>query len=131
MILAPGFSPQPTTQTDTLSGGFVNALDFDSHCRGVLRPVPQHVIEVTAAIAALSIVVNAANSDPTLVIRTPDGRYLCNDDYEGLDSRVRAPFGPGRYEVFVGAYDTGGRSSYDYRLGVSEADIHPSEIPEP
>lgn len=128
ITIGPGFTPQPTLAIGSNRGGFVNALDFGGdHCRGMLPREPQHVLVVTADLPMLSVVVRGQGSDPTLVIRPPTGRALCNDDSEGRDPAIRAPFPAGRYEIYVGAYDRSPQD--DYRLGLSEAELQPSAIP--
>ena len=67
----------------------------------------------------------SSDADTTLVIRTPDGRFLCNDDTYGLNPSVEQPSWPlGRYMVWVGSYREGDHASY--QLHVSElANNHP------
>ena len=44
--------------------------------------------------------------DLTLMVLTPDGRYLCDDDTRGLDPVVTIDaFVDGAYRIWVGAYD--------------------------
>jgi hypothetical protein len=47
-------------------------------------------------------------ADTTLVVNDPNGNWLCNDDTDGLNPEVRID-GPiaGRYDVWVGTYNTG------------------------
>ena len=47
------------------------------------------------------------DNDSTLVVRTPDGSYACNDDYQGsrnMNPRVEIVPKPGEYIVYVGSF---------------------------
>lgn len=137
ITLAPGFAPQPTTELGNAFGGAVDALNLDRACRGLVLTQPQHALAITAPIPALTVAVNTrgpsgAVFDATLVIRAPDGTYLCDDDTEGRDPRVRAAFAPGRYDIYVGSYGSASiPANADYVLGVSESELLPSALPEP
>lgn len=137
LSLAPGFAPQPMTQAGNAFGGTVNALNLSPACRGYVPTQPQHVLDVTAPIPALTVAINTRGTagsvfDATLVIRAPDGTYLCDDDSEGRDPHVRGAFASGRYDVYVGAYSGSSiPADSEYVLGVSETDVLPSALPEP
>ena len=126
--IQPGFTPQPLLAVGSNDGTFVNALDFGGdQCRGMLRPEPQHRIVVTADIPMLFIAARGQGTDPTLVIRTPSGQSLCNDDTEGRDPLVSGPFPAGTYQVYVGSW--GNAPQGPYRLGISETPLLPSALP--
>lgn len=125
--LAPGFQPQPRIERGQ-AGGINQANTLSGECRGNIPLAPQHVINVTAPIPNLSVLVNCGQ-DATLVIRTPQGTYLCNDDSEGYNPAITQAFGPGRYEIFVGAYNSNSTMA-PYAIGFTEAaGALPSSIP--
>ncbi|GAB4211638.1 MAG: hypothetical protein OHK0013_33550 [Sandaracinaceae bacterium] len=128
--IAPGFQPQPTTATGS-AGGITDATTLNSECRGNIPLTPQHTLNVTAQIPNLTIMVNCPLGDTTLVVRTPTGQYLCNDDTDGLNPVVSGAFAPGTYEVFVGSY-THDSTGLNYRIGFTEqAGAMPSSLPAP
>lgn len=128
--IAPGFAPQPTTATGS-AGGITDANTLSADCRGNVPLSPQHTLNVTAAVPNLSIMVNCPAGDTTLVVRTPTGQYLCNDDTEGLNPVVTGAFQPGTYEVFVGSYSHDS-TGMNYTIGFTEqAGATPSTLPSP
>jgi len=63
---------------------------------------------------------DSADTDLVLIVRTPDGKWLCDDDSAGdLHPRlvIRKPR-PGAYLIWVGAYGAG--APVQARVGVSE-----------
>ena len=119
MNLAPGFAPAMMTATGS-ADGITDAASLDSNCHGQIPIAPQHVLNVTAAIPNLTLLVHAPEpADTTLVVRTPSGTYLCNDDTTGYDPAISGAFAPGTYEVFVGAYSSDSRG-IAYQFGVTE-----------
>ena len=117
--LAPGFSPALITATGS-ADGITDAASLDANCHGQIPIVPQHVLNVTAAIPNLTLLVQAPDpADTTLVVRTPTGAYLCNDDTTGYNPAISGAFAPGTYEVFVGAYSSDSRG-IAYQFGVTE-----------
>jgi hypothetical protein len=128
VAIAPGFSPQPMTATG-LAGGAQLASTLASGCLGNIPMSPQHILEVTAPMGNLTIMVNAHGADATLVVRMPDGTFRCNDDTDGLNPVVTGPVGPGRVEIYVGAYSTDSTSSA-YTVGFAESPTAmPSSMP--
>lgn len=116
--IGPGFSPDPMTMEGS-AGGIVDASSFGAGCVGHIGSAANHVLTVTAPIPFLRIAA-AANEDITLVVRRPDGTYLCNDDSDGLNPMVEGQFVPGNYDVYVGSYSSEGQFAR-YRLGLSAA----------
>ncbi|HJL49370.1 MAG TPA: hypothetical protein RMG45_26165, partial [Polyangiaceae bacterium LLY-WYZ-15_(1-7)] len=65
--------------------------------------------------------------DTTLVVRKPDGTFVCDDDSEGMNPMVTGSFPPGQYRVWVGSYQQGQNAAY--RLGFSElSSVTPNSI---
>ncbi len=117
ITLGPGFDPDPHLARGT-SGGSVAASSLSNECRGYVSSQPDHILVTTGDFAELRILVNAVGGDTTLVIRRPDGSYLCDDDSEGINPVVAAPFPAGEYAVFVGSYTA--RVNARYNLGISQ-----------
>jgi serine protease Do len=92
-ITADGDLPAAELQTgETLCGGLVNI-------------VPDYAFDWSGSTETLSLLVEA-ESDTTLLVRAPDGRFQCADDAGGLDNvnpllRIAEP-AEGRYLVWVG-----------------------------
>lgn len=108
--LAPGFSPDPVTHTG-LSGGFTEASTMNAACAGTVSENPDVTLNVTADIPTLRVMVKST-VDVTLMVRTPSGEYLCNDDFEDYNPAVTAPFPAGEYAVWVGSYNAEEHSAY-------------------
>jgi len=96
-------------QIETQAGGILNAQSLEglSHCAGNIDPRPNVRVRYTSNRGSFHIRSNA-RADTTLVVRTPSGEWLCNDDYLGLDPVVSAdPAERGEYDVWVGSYRGG------------------------
>lgn len=105
--LRAGFSPDPFGVNVT-AGGRVDArsLNLGSACVGFIAPSQPDVrLQYQAGGLPLSFFVNNPQADTTLVINGPDGRWYCNDDYDGLNPRVifSSPLS-GQYDIWVGTY---------------------------
>jgi hypothetical protein len=116
--LASGFSPSPST-IDVVSGAAegsqvdVSLLNPDGefNCRGYATISPDFSINWTGGGDLLRIFF-AAEGDATLIVRTPDGSFVCNDDFDGLDPLVDiASPAAGEYDVWVGTYFQGENSA--------------------
>ncbi|MFK7988776.1 MAG: hypothetical protein AB8I08_22340 [Sandaracinaceae bacterium] len=117
--LTPGFMPDPNIQT-AVAGGTVQAMTFTSNgagCRGNLPSNPQFAFTAAGNFPNLRVMANSA-TDTTLVIRTPDGQFRCNDDSAGFNPMVDGPFPAGTYQVFIGTY--GSRPPAPVTVGFSE-----------
>lgn len=124
--LNPGFVPDPHTATGT-SGGATDATSLGTAgCVGFIAGTPDHLFNATAAFSSLRVMAHST-ADITLVIQKPDGSYICNDDSEGTNPLVEAPFAAGVYKVWIGSYEQGTNSPYT--LGFSElSDKTPSSL---
>jgi len=117
--LRAGFPEDPHTVT-LLAGGSVNQAGLPSGCLGNVGARPDVVIEYTAGSLPLNIVATSS-ADLTLVVRTPEGRVLCDDDTIGLDPAVLISTpSSGRYVVWVGTY---GNDFEDATLLISELPV--------
>lgn len=123
--LRPGFLPDPTT-VQGRSGGNVEASGVSNGCAGWIARQPDHVVELQAAFGFLRMFVESG-TDTTLVVRTPSGRFLCNDDTYGvLPALEQRRWEAGRYSVWVGSYERS--STGPYTLSLTElASVTPTQ----
>jgi hypothetical protein len=124
--LEPRFLPDPQVVSGT-SGGTVDAHALDPSCNGFIGSAPDHAVELRGPFDALRIVA-WSSEDVTLVVRAPDGRYLCADDSEGTNPALTIEdAASGRYDLWVGSYHEGANTAY--RVGFSELlSTEPSRI---
>ena len=135
VVIGPGFLPTPIIMAGT-AGGPTDASTMGGMttsgygCIGMMPTAPQHVLEVTAPISHLRIVVDTfmpapgpsgGSNDTTLYVRLPGGTVLCDDDGGGeLQPMVEGPVMPGRVEVFVGGYSSSGVGAR-YKIAFTES----------
>lgn len=125
--LAAGFSDDPYT-TQITSGGIVNAYSISDGCTGHVGDTPDFRLNWTGKTAELRIFFEADYDfeDSTIIIKLPNGQYLCNDDAsdEGLDPMVIiAGASTGVYDIWVGSYDAD--DYIDGKLYITERPIQP------
>lgn len=102
--LSAGFSPDPWTVSIT-AGGQNDAGRVG--CAGYVADAPDYRVNYSAGGFSLYFSVQSG-ADTTLVINAPDGRWYCNDDYNGLNPAVI--FGnpmSGQYDIWIGTFDYG------------------------
>lgn len=116
VALQPGFSPDPSIHSGT-SGGAVAANGVSPTCAGYVSARPDHLFNATGAFPNLRILINSS-ADTTLVVRRPDGTFMCNDDTDGTNPAVAGVFPPGQYRIWVGSYQQG--QNAPYKLGFTE-----------
>jgi hypothetical protein len=125
VTIRPGFTPDPHVVQGT-SGGQQAASQRDRRCAGWISGMPDHIVRLEGEFNHLRIMAAAA-ADTTLVVQTPSGTYLCDDDSDGRNPMVQGRFQGGQYLVWVGSYQQGVNSQY--RLGFSELRrIRPSSL---
>lgn len=103
--LEAGFEPDPFT-VDVVAGGPTPNPVEGPDCVGYIEAAqPDVALDYTAAEGVDLGIGVAGDGDTALLVRTPAGDWLCNDDADGLDPRVavRAPES-GRYAVWVATY---------------------------
>jgi hypothetical protein len=104
ITLSSGFTPDPYTLSLT-PGGSNDASTVDASCAGQVGSAPDVDLYYTSGSLPLYIYVESGD-DTTLVINTPDGDWICDDDSGvGLNPGVsfKAP-GSGRYDIWVGRF---------------------------
>lgn len=102
------------------SSGTVDAASVQDGCLGVVPATPDVVVNWTGATDLLSFFVYS-DVDPVLLVVTPSGEILCNDDFslDTLNPVVSIPNPQdGQYAVYVGAYSTD-QLAYGW-LGITE-----------
>lgn len=100
-----GFRPDPYT-VNLRSGGNIEAKNLGGDCTGYIADAPDYRLIYKAG--ALPLIISVASDvDTTLVINTPNGNWLCDDDGGGdLDPKVKL-LKPqsGQYDIWVGTYN--------------------------
>lgn len=121
VALAGGFTPDPYV-VELTAGGAADASGLSAGCAGGIGSRPDVRLVFEAGALPLNIYATSAEEDLTLVVRDPSGRYLCNDDFEGLDPAVLIDRpASGTYEIWVGVW--GGSGTFgDATLAISELD---------
>ena len=113
-----GFTPDPMTYS-VKSGGSINASSLGSSCGGYIANAPDFQFTFSPGILSLWVSV-ISSADTTLVINTPNGSWICDDDSGGdLDPSInfKAP-ASGVYDVWIGTYSSS--SIHDATLYISE-----------
>lgn len=90
------------------SGGNLDvaAMRLGPECRGFATERPDAIVRLAAPGRRLTFYVRATTGDVTLVVHTPDGRWLCDDDGAGGTNprlEVTSPLA-GQYDVWVGGW---------------------------
>lgn len=122
LSLNAGFTPDPH-RVNIQAGGNTDVQTFNvgSSCVGYIAIAqPDLRVNYQAGRYQNLSFAATANTDTTLVIHGPDGRWYCNDDFEGTDPKVifNSP-ASGRYDIWVGTYG---------QAKVEPAQIHISEM---
>jgi len=93
---------------DLRSGGNldVRSMRLGSACVGFAMARPDVIVRSVDSPPRLDLSVRANGGDTTLIVHTPDGRWLCNDDGGGGTNprlRIESP-ASGQYDIWVGSY---------------------------
>ncbi|MCC5854933.1 MAG: hypothetical protein JJU10_04520 [Idiomarina sp.] len=121
--LSAGFIPDPWSH-EIQAGGSWEVEGLGNDCVGYInRSAPDIDLMYDAGSYMSLFVYVRAQADTTLVINAPDGRWYCNDDFDGLNPMVtfHKPQS-GMYNIWVGVY--GGSSLSPATVYISE--INPS-----
>lgn len=104
-----GFLPDPYT-VNVVAGGNINANRLGSSCVGSISDAPDVRLNFNGGRISIGA---QSNSDTTIVVNGPDGRWYCNDDFDGLNPQVTLS-GSGQYDIWVGTYSGGTASAVVY-----------------
>jgi len=123
-----GFTPDPRV-VGGVSSGEIPASSIHRKCRGWISEAPDYLLDCETAFLELNVFARS-RQDVLLVVRTPDGTILCNDNRKGTrDPLIRGSFPLGNTQVWVGIQEQGATASY--RLGFSETKWQSTSIPLP
>jgi len=96
---------EPVTQVFTATGELpaVELQTGDTLCGGLVNIAPTYVFDWSGDAQGLTLFAEA-DGDTTLLVRTPDGSFLCTDDTDGnLNPALMLPEPvAGRYLVWIG-----------------------------
>jgi hypothetical protein len=104
VALETGFTPDPWTKP-ILAGGSVPASAARSGCEGSVSAAPDLQLNFEAGEFDLTIRA-LASEDTTLLVNTPGGQWLCDDDSGGGVNPKVLISDPesGRYDIWLGTY---------------------------
>lgn len=139
--LGPGFLPDPFI-VSALAGGDIDALvdlDLGADCAGMVASVPDIRINWTQGDEEPSgvRVFFVAEDDTTLIIQTPDGEFLCNDDNEIDAATVFDPTidilepADGTYNIWIGTFEESEEFVPGYLMVTEFGDSFPGQIVSP
>jgi len=118
--LSAGFMPDPHT-VEVMAGGAEDLANcLGNGFVGYVSAAPDFDLYWSGSSARLTIAVDSG-SDTVLLINDPNGNWLFNDDYRGLNPGVviQNP-AQGRYDIWVGTFSPGALAAA--RLLVTEFD---------
>ncbi len=109
--LSTGFTPDPY-MVSVYAGGTADAgaLGLGAECVGFIQPEqPDFRLYYAAGNGFMLGIGAVSEADTTLVINAPDGRWYCNDDYDGsLNPFVFFSTSmSGQYDIWVGSFSRG------------------------
>lgn len=106
--LTTGFTPDPYQVNLTAGGSIDVSRSLGGSCRGFVANAPDFDLYYQAGNTFPLAISVTSNSDTTLVINGPDGRWYCDDDSGGglNPSVVFNNPGTGLYDIWVGTYGT-------------------------
>lgn len=84
----------------------VRSMDLGPECRGFATDRPDVILRYSEPGDFLSFYARATRGDITMIVHTPDGRWLCDDDGAGgTNPRLGVEAPPaGQYDLWVGSY---------------------------
>ncbi|KQS53782.1 hypothetical protein ASG17_14215 [Brevundimonas sp. Leaf363] len=105
--LSAGFTPDPYLQVLRAGGGYA-ASNLSSECQGYVTEAPDVRLYWDGK-GSLPIKISVmANADTSLIVNGPGGEWYCDDDGgDGTNPLVLLNAVPGRYEIWIGTYESG------------------------
>jgi len=106
-----GFTPDPITVSIYSGGGIDASNALGGSCVGMIASAPDYEFSYSAGSFPLTFAVDA-DTDTSLIINGPDGRWYCVDDSSGLNpvltwGRPQS----GTYDIWIGAVGQPGPST--------------------
>lgn len=119
--LSAGFEPDPH-EVEMQAGGSLDASSaLGGGCTGYVAEAPDYDLIYDSGSGSLPLIITVRSAyDTTLVVNTPEGNWVCDDD-SGPSHNPSLRFDPGQdglYDIWVGTYDEG--SLQDATLIISE-----------
>jgi serine protease Do/protease YdgD len=104
------FMPDPQVVNVTAGGNIPAERLGGSSCVGTIADAPDVRVNYRAGQGLPLYISVRSNADTTLVINLPNGRWICNDDFDGLNPGIvmNQPMS-GQYDIWIGHYDRGRR----------------------
>lgn len=102
-----------TVTQDISVDGSLAAFDIDlgnPECTGFIDGVPTFAFSYAGEADTMLRLFFEGDHDSTLVVRAPDGTFVCSDDFAGaenLNPLIDFTAGAGQYLVFVGTFQPG------------------------
>lgn len=95
---------------DLQAGGNINAQQvLGPACVGMVAQAPDFRVQIQGAGTVGLDASVQSTADTTLIISTPDGQWLCNDDSDGLNPAIGIGSArAGLYDIWVGTFDMAG-----------------------
>ncbi len=121
--LSAGFVRQSGIVSGSTSGSYSlsSLAKFDKNknpCLGFSASTPDHVVRLEQGFPKLNFRVNSRGKDTTIVVKMPNGQFICGDD-TGLkkDASVSLDgLSAGEYSVWVGSIEPGKHWAYSLTL---------------
>ena len=111
--LSKNFSPDPYVVSATSGGSIeITELALGINCVGFASTAPDFSLNWTGSAQNLIIRFKPLDdeTDTVLIINTPDGQWICNDDEHSntLNPAIHLKdFGEGRYDIWIASYNKG------------------------
>lgn len=127
--LKSGFAPSPHS-VEVVSGGSIDvaAVERGTDCLGYAAKAPDLSLSWSGSSSNLRVYYEADDpaDDTVLIINTPDGQWICNDDAheDTLNPQLNlSSFDDGRYDIWVGSYYED--EFINGKLFITESDARP------
>lgn len=98
--------------------GTIGATRARAGCPGNVPAAPQVTLDLDEA--GRATIIARATRDLVLLMRRPDGSFVCDDDGAGsLDPMLEGDLSPGRHAIWVGTYAAGASSPFELTIDVA------------
>jgi len=126
--LRAGFTPDPHVVTVN-AGGPIDVSTVSDNCRGFIAERPSFTLRYRAGDEFPLYVGVVADEDTTLIVKGPNGQWMCDDDSGDNLNPVISWENPrsGRYQIWVGRFGTG--ELVPAQLYISEVGGPANEVP--